>query len=209
MWHPLTPLVVQEERLGDVRAQAAVTAAGVAAGRRLGERLARGKPRLGRTVDIVKFLCKDAWLALFRKPADKLQKDRMGSETYVVTDANFAPLRALSAPAGVDTRAACLKHLLFPCALLRGVLAAFGADARVLADPTAMPATAITIQFGAQRGAAGAAAAAAAAGEKPRAAGGGGGGGLAAAPPQAASVGRHRGPPVAAAAPPAPAAAEG
>jgi hypothetical protein len=86
---------------------------------------------------VLKFVCRDVWVSAFRKPIDKLQTNHMG--VYVLHDDSFAPLRCLSAPAGTDTREAALRLLLLPCGLVRGALAAFGADALVNVDVSALP----------------------------------------------------------------------
>lgn len=97
-------------------------------------RLCLPKPRLGKTTEVVKFLCRDVWTAVFGKAVDKLQTNHFG--VYVLQDVTHAPLATLSAPGG-DTDQRSVRHLLFPCGLIRGVLGAFGADAKVDAKVTA------------------------------------------------------------------------
>jgi len=68
---------------------------GYAVGRRFAERLARDRAeRLGDVLDVVKFVCREFWSEVFRKPVDKLQTNNKG--TFVLQDFNFRPLRYLS-----------------------------------------------------------------------------------------------------------------
>jgi trafficking protein particle complex subunit 6 len=68
-------------------------------GRRFAERLCRERSeRMSQeSLDIVKFVCRELWTELFRKPVDKLQTNNKG--TYVLQDYNFRPLRYLSTEA--------------------------------------------------------------------------------------------------------------
>jgi len=54
-------------------APAALEAIGFRVGRQLAERYSRDKARLGDTLEVIKFLCKDFWLALFKKQVDNLK----------------------------------------------------------------------------------------------------------------------------------------
>jgi len=68
-------------------------------GRRYAERLCRERTeRMSlESIDIVKFVCRELWTELFRKPVDKLQTNNKG--TYVLQDYSFRPLRYLSTEA--------------------------------------------------------------------------------------------------------------
>lgn len=54
-------------------------------------------PPQAATLDIIKFLCKDLWQALFRKQIDNLKTNHRG--TFVLTDNLFGPLKRCSLPA--------------------------------------------------------------------------------------------------------------
>lgn len=94
-------------------------------------RLCLLKPRLGKALDIIRFLCKDVWMSLFGKSVDKLQTNHNG--VFVLQDACHPPLLLLSAPDG-DTGVRSLPYMLFYCGLLQGVLGAFGCPASVHAE---------------------------------------------------------------------------
>ena len=64
----------------------------------------------------------------------------------MLQDFNFRWVRFLSAAPDEDTKQQTLKYLVFPCGLLRGALAAFGLDATVNADISAMPRTVFHIR---------------------------------------------------------------
>lgn len=118
--------------------------AGFDVGRRFAERLARERERLVEPLDVVKFLCRDFWTEVFRKPVDKLQTNNKG--VFVLQDFNFRWVRHTTAGAGEDGKAQALRYVLFPCGLLRGALAAFGLDCAVNADISGLPRTVFHIR---------------------------------------------------------------
>lgn len=119
--------------------------AGYEVGRKFAERLSREKERLVEHIDIIKFLCRDMWQEVFRKPIDKLQTNNKG--VFVLQDFNFRWVRYISAAPGEDTKVQTLKYVLFPCGLVRGALAAFGLDCAVNADISNMPRTVFHIRI--------------------------------------------------------------
>ena len=50
-----------------------IEAMGFEVGSRLVERYTRDKPRFSDTLEIIKFICKDFWMEVYRKQIDKLQ----------------------------------------------------------------------------------------------------------------------------------------
>jgi hypothetical protein len=52
---------------------AGLEAVGVRVGRQLAERQTKDKPRLGDTLEIIKFVCKEFWQAVFKKQVDNLR----------------------------------------------------------------------------------------------------------------------------------------
>lgn len=114
-------------------------AAGYEVGRRYAERISRDKERLTEMIDIIKFLCRDFWQDVFRKPIDKLQTNNKG--VYVLQDFNFRWIRFTSGAPTEDTKAQTLRYVLFPCGMIRGALSAFGMECSVNADISAMPRT--------------------------------------------------------------------
>ncbi|KAJ3197240.1 Trafficking protein particle complex subunit 6B, partial [Entophlyctis luteolus] len=88
---------------------AKLEAAGYRVGMALIERLvlpartlvARDRQRFTDNLDIVKFICKDYWLALFNKQIDNLKTNHRG--VYVLTDNSFLWLARMSAPVSSET----------------------------------------------------------------------------------------------------------
>ena len=120
-------------------------AAGFAVGRRYAERLARDRERPAEVLDVVKFVCREFWQEVHQKAVDKLQTNNKG--VFVLQDFNYRWVRFLSAraptgEAGVAAAAAAqsaLQHLIFPCGMIRGALAAYDVDAVVNADLSSTP----------------------------------------------------------------------
>lgn len=113
--------------------------AGYSVGRRYAERLAlqRERARPHEIMDVLKWVCREFWVELYRKQIDKLQTNNKG--VFVMTDFSFRWQKFVSAPAGEDTKHMALKYLVFPCGLIRGALAACDVEAMVNADLSASP----------------------------------------------------------------------
>jgi hypothetical protein len=101
-------------------------------GCRFAERAARDRPRMLEPLDVIKFVCKDLWIAIFKKQIDKLQTNHRG--VFVVQDFGFHWLAGISAATEQETREMALLFLVFPCGLIRGALANLGLTAVVNAD---------------------------------------------------------------------------
>ena len=52
------------------------------------------KPRPATPLDAIKFICKDLWILVFRKPIDNLKTNHRG--IFVLTDNRFHPLSRMS-----------------------------------------------------------------------------------------------------------------
>ena len=85
----------------------------------------------------MKFICRDFWTDVFRKPVDKLQTNNKG--TFLLQDANFRWARYISGAPADEPGAVALKYTVFCCGLLRGALAAFDLDMVVHVDVSALP----------------------------------------------------------------------
>ncbi|KAF8063037.1 trappc6b [Scenedesmus sp. PABB004] len=133
-------------------APAALQAVGFRVGRQLAERYSRDKPRLGDTLEVIKFVCKDFWLAVFKKQVDNLKTNHRG--IYVLQDNSFrwllrvAPAAALPDGArGEFLAAAALPYLELPCGIIRGALTHLGINCTVEADARALPSCSFTIKI--------------------------------------------------------------
>jgi hypothetical protein len=105
--------------------------------------------RFPEALDVMKFICKDFWIAAFRKQIDNLKTNHKG--IYVLTDNVFRPLlhcslssSSLTSP---ETIAAVSNHLAFPCGLIRGALANLGLVASVQAESTGLPTCTFSIKL--------------------------------------------------------------
>ena len=80
------------------------------------ERLTRDRPRFVDALDVVKFVCKEFWTAVFRKQVDNLKTNHKG--VYVLTDNQFRWFLRMSAEGGMAEtvkRASPVSPRLFRC----------------------------------------------------------------------------------------------
>ena len=99
----------------------------------------RGGPDVKRPVeilDVMKWVCRDFWIELYQKSIDKLQTNN--KDKFVLQDFNYRWMRYMF-PGGEEARHAAKKYLVFPCALIRGALAACDVDAIVNAEFSQAP----------------------------------------------------------------------
>lgn len=61
----------------------------------------RDIPRLNEPMDIVKFICKEFWILLFKKQIDNLKTNHKG--TFVLQDNNFKWFARMSASSQAET----------------------------------------------------------------------------------------------------------
>ena len=106
-------------------------AMGYNVGYRLIAQCTKDKPRMLSSLDVIKFLCKEFWMIIFRKQMDKLQTNHKG--VFVLQDMNFLWIKTCSTSDKQDTINQCTLYLAFPCGLLRGALAHLGVPATVTA----------------------------------------------------------------------------
>ncbi|KAK9831437.1 hypothetical protein WJX81_004605 [Elliptochloris bilobata] len=133
---------------------AAVDAIGFRTGRQLAERYTANRARLGEPLEVIKFVCKEFWMEVFRKQVDNLRTNHRG--TFVLKDNTFRWLAKLSVdpapPAGAAATRAVASvaelardYLVLPCALVRGALAHLGVNAAVTAEAAVPPACEFTV----------------------------------------------------------------
>ncbi|XP_046540279.1 trafficking protein particle complex subunit 6A isoform X14 [Equus quagga] len=109
---------------------------GFRVGQALGERLSRETLAYREELDILKFLCKDLWMAVFQKQMDSLRTNHQG--TYVLQDNSFPLLIRMAS--GLQYLEEAPKFLAFTCGLLRGTLCTLGVKSLVTASVAALPA---------------------------------------------------------------------
>jgi trafficking protein particle complex subunit 6 len=108
-------------------------------GFRLAESVAADLQYLGSDpLDMIKFICKDFWLVLFRKKMDKLQTNHRG--VFVLSDHSFKWLdRYKVGDQNKANEAAADKMMQFTCSIVRGALANLGLSSIVNGDRDSYP----------------------------------------------------------------------
>ncbi|KAL4877644.1 transport protein particle component-domain-containing protein [Aspergillus karnatakaensis] len=110
---------------------------GYRVGQGLAERFSRDRPRFTDNLDVIKFLCKDLWMILFKKQIDNLKTNHRG--VYVLTDNSFRPFARMSTSVRGEAVSMAQAYLWFPCGVIRGALSNLGIDTTVQAETTELP----------------------------------------------------------------------
>ncbi|KAL0972873.1 hypothetical protein UPYG_G00195890 [Umbra pygmaea] len=108
---------------------------GFRVGQGLIERFTKDSPSFKDDLDVMKFICKDFWINVFRKQIDNLRTNHQG--TYVLQDNKFSLLTQISS--GKQYLEDAPKYLAYSCGLVRGALSNLGMDCVVTADVSVMP----------------------------------------------------------------------
>ncbi|XP_004401044.1 PREDICTED: trafficking protein particle complex subunit 6A isoform X1 [Odobenus rosmarus divergens] len=108
---------------------------GFRVGQALGERLPQETLAFREELDILKFLCRDLWVAVFQKQMDSLRTNHQG--TYVLQDNSFPLLIRMAS--GLQYLEEAPKFLAFTCGLLRGTLCILGIKSLVTASVASLP----------------------------------------------------------------------
>merc|ERR1712066_837339 len=87
-------LFVNAEIVQSVHSVSQLNAIGFAIGVRVATRLAAARFPITAERSAMKYVCKELWAFLFRKPANRLQTDRRGN--YIIQDTNFRWLEQFS-----------------------------------------------------------------------------------------------------------------
>ncbi|XP_053866120.1 trafficking protein particle complex subunit 6A isoform X2 [Malaclemys terrapin pileata] len=98
-------------------------------------RLTKETPSFKDELDVLKFLCKDLWMTVFKKQVDNLRTNHQG--TYMLQDNQFLLLSQLSN--GKQYLEEAPKFLAFTCGLVKGALSNLGFDSTVTAEVPVMP----------------------------------------------------------------------
>lgn len=139
------------ERENGPPAAATLEAIGFRVGRQLAERYTKDKPRLGDTLEVIKFICKEFWQATFKKQIDNLKTNHRG--IYVLQDNTFRWLQRILPSNSADAaqqeavRKLAQLHLHLPCGILRGALVHLGVHCTVEADPKSLPGCSFTVRM--------------------------------------------------------------
>jgi len=104
-------------------------------GYRLIERLLRDSPRFKDELETIKFVCKDFWVAVFKKQIDNLRTNHQG--TYVLQDNSFKFLSKISASKQYLEQGP--RFLAYTCGIIRGALGNLGIASVVIAEVVTLP----------------------------------------------------------------------
>lgn len=125
-----------------VKALSDVESIGFSSGYRLVEKITREHPKFKDELELMKFVCKDYWMCIFRKQIDNLRTNHQG--VYVLQDKNFKYLQPISASKQYFEDSSVF--LVFTCGLLRGSLANLGIKSVVTTEVVSLPAVKFQIQ---------------------------------------------------------------
>lgn len=97
------------------------------------------------SLDVMKFLCRELWKALYDKQINSLRTNHRG--TFVLIDKEFRSISRFSSPKNAkEMETIAQVHLQFPCGIIRGVLKSFGIEANVTAEIKEFPTVEFSIQ---------------------------------------------------------------
>jgi len=119
---------------------------GYRVGQSLIERFTKDTPRFKDDLDILRYLCKDFWMKIYRKQVDSLKTNHQG--IFVLQDENFKLLHKVSLCAGNENNFMenIKKFMAFPCGIIRGCLAGLGLSAIVNVEVSTLPGCKFTVQ---------------------------------------------------------------
>lgn len=115
---------------------------GFSTGYRLVEKITREHPKFKDELELMKFICKDYWMCIFRKQIDNLRTNHQG--VYVLQDKSFKYLQSVSTSKQYFEDSSVF--LVFTCGLLRGSLANLGVKSVVTTEVVNLPAVKFQIQ---------------------------------------------------------------
>lgn len=122
---------------------------GFKVGQGLAQVFTRDLPRFNSDLAVMKFICKDLWMTIYKKQMDNLKTNHRG--TYVLVDNSFKPCQRMSTNLGdAETINQAMPYLWFPAGIIRGVLHALGLEATVSLDAVQLPAVSFNIQTAAE-----------------------------------------------------------
>ncbi|KAF6758834.1 trafficking protein particle complex subunit 6B [Ephemerocybe angulata] len=102
------------------------------------ERLCAHRPPFDDTLEVMKFICKDVWVALFDKQVDNLRTNRRGM--FQLSDALFKPIQRVSSYLGRgETIKKARLYATLPAGIIRGILATMGYSGTVVPEITSVP----------------------------------------------------------------------
>ncbi|ETS65063.1 hypothetical protein PaG_00517 [Moesziomyces aphidis] len=132
--------VESADTLGEIESMltARLESIGYNVGYHMAENLARDRARFSDTLDVLKFVCKEVWTAVWGKQVDNLRTNHRG--VYVLHDNHFQPLRHVSTPHGAHVTAKEARvYLAYPVGIVKGALAQLDVPSAVVAESNQAP----------------------------------------------------------------------
>ncbi|KAI0727573.1 NO signaling/Golgi transport ligand-binding domain-containing protein [Fomitopsis betulina] len=113
-------------------------AIGMHVGANVAERLCHDRGMFSDTLDAVKFVCKDLWVACWDKQVDNLRTNHRG--VYVLQDNAFRAITRLSSWRGrADATTKARLYVAMPAGIIRGALVRLGYQAAVVPEILNLP----------------------------------------------------------------------
>ncbi|KZT24649.1 TRAPP complex subunit trs33 [Neolentinus lepideus HHB14362 ss-1] len=113
-------------------------AIGLHVGANICERLCRDRPLFTDTLDMIKFICKDLWVACWDKQVDNLRTNHRG--VYVLQDNSFKPISRLSSWEGrADATKRARMYVAMPAGIIKGALSRLGIQGVVVPEISSLP----------------------------------------------------------------------
>ena len=116
---------------------------GYRTGQKFAEKMTKDYSRFKDELDIIKFICKEFWSALFGKQIDNLRTNHQG--VYVLLDQKFKLISRISHSRQFNDQIP--RYIAFTCGLTRGALANLGLEAVVTADLLTSPSVKFQLQI--------------------------------------------------------------
>ena len=116
---------------------------GYRTGQKFVEKLTKDYAPFKDELDIVKFICKEYWSALFGKQIDNLRTNHQG--VYVLLDQRFKFISRISNSRQFSEQIP--RYLTFTCGMTRGALSSLGVETIVTAELLMSPAVKFQIQL--------------------------------------------------------------
>lgn len=133
---PLPP--IDSSTSTDSMVAARLEAIGFHVGSNLAEQLSRDRAKFTETLDVLKFVCKEVWTAVWGKQVDNLRTNHRG--VYVLQDNLFTPLTHMSTTrGGQETAKESKPFLAYPVGIVRGALAQLDVPSVVIAETNQTP----------------------------------------------------------------------
>jgi len=125
----------KDDEKSDSEASSKLENIGFSTGYRLVERLSRESLRHGSQLEVLKYVCRVVWSAVYKKEVNSLRTNNLG--LYVLHDDNFRFLSSMAR--GKQYLEQAPKYLSLACGIVRGALANLGVNSVVTAEVTQLP----------------------------------------------------------------------